>query len=122
MGWIVDKKNNHLILDGVLGSILFKVKKEKCKNNLNLRFKIDKFYPEISKPMNLKISVNQNYKKLDLSKINLNKEILMKFDCQNENINEINFDIENAFSLHDLKKGLNREKRSIILNSISIYE
>ena len=122
MGWIVDKKNNHLILDGVLGSILFKVKKEKCKNNLNLRFKIDKFYPEISKPMNLKISVNQNYKKLDLSKINLNKEILMKFDCQNENINEINFDIENAFSLHDLKKGLNREKRSVILNSISIYE
>ena len=72
--------------------------------------------------MNLKISVNQNYKKLDLSKINLNKEILMKFDCQNENINEINFDIENAFSLHDLKKGLNREKRSVILNSISIYE
>ena len=44
----------------------------------------------------------------------------MKFDCQNENINEINFEYRKNKS-YDLKKNIVK-RDSVILNSISIYD
>ena len=52
----------------------------------------------------------------------INNELTMNFNCRVNSKNKIEFNIENPKSLYDLKKGLNRNKRSIILNSLVIND
>jgi len=49
-------------------------------------------------------------------------DIIYNFECVPDKKYYINFNVENPVSLYDLKKGLNREKRSVILNSIEFIE
>ena len=49
-----------------------------------------------------------------------NNEIVLDLNCNMGNIFTLGFEFENPISLYDLRKGLNRHKRSIILKSISI--
>ena len=57
-------------------------------------------------------------KKIKLN--NYSKEFTYKFDCKSNDLVTIDFHFKEPLSLFDQKKGLNRQKNSIILNSIWI--
>ena len=60
-----------------------------------------------------------DYKISDFNTNNL-KSLILDLDCNASNIYNFTFEIDNPISLYDLNQGLNREKKSIILKSISI--
>ena len=120
MGWINNKKSNDLTLDGFFASIFFKANGENCKNDSGIKLKINKFYKQFSKSLNLRININKKFSKSFLLQDSLNNEVVLNFDCTENEVNEINFTVDNPQSLYDLKEGLSREKRSIILKSFEI--
>ena len=85
-----------------------------------IKLKINKFYKKFSKPLNLRIDINKKFSKNVLLKDNLENEVNLNFKCIVNKVNEINFTIDYPQSLYDLKEGLSREKRSIILKSFEI--
>jgi len=122
MGWERNNKIKSLILNGYFSSLLLNIEGKKCHKNSKIKFLIDKYYKNQNKPINLNIVINKNKKKMIQIKNTINNELIMKFNCKVNSKNKIEFNIENPKSLYDLKKGLNRNKRSIILNSIEIND
>ena len=120
MGWINNKESNDLTLDGFFASIFFKANGENCKDDSKIKLKIKMFYKQFSKSLNLRININKKSSKNFLLKGNFENEVVLNFNCIVNEVNEINFIIDYPQSLYDLKKGLNREKRSIILKSFEI--
>ena len=49
-----------------------------------------------------------------------NNNLTLAFDCNNGEANTLLFVVDDPKSLFDLKLGLNRSKRSIVLKSISV--
>jgi hypothetical protein len=119
MGWKADLKKTQLVAKGYNSSILFKIIGKKCQNNLKIKFDIEKNYINQKKPIEFDLILNQNVKEKIILKNN-SKQFTYKFDCKLNDLVTIDFHVKKPLSLFDQKKGLNREKNSIILNSISI--
>ena len=68
----------------------------------------------------LNLVINEDYKKKIIINTDSKKEISLKFDCKVNEINKIDFIVDQPRSLFDLKKGLSRIKKSIILKSLVI--
>ena len=120
MGW---KKNNtakKLILDGYFSSILINIEGDKCHKNSKIKISVDKYYKNEIEPINLDITINRNKKKEVIIRDATNNQLILNFDCKINSKNIIEFNVENPKSLYDLKKGLNRQKKSIILDSLTI--
>ena len=114
LGFITDKKNDHLILDGEYGVLNFIINGKRCKNDSSIILEIDSYYND--KNINIDISINQinkNYK-------NQNKKIEINFNCIENVMNTVKFKSYNSLSAYDINVGLNREKRSLIIKSILI--
>ena len=122
MGWERNNKINSLILNGYFSSLLLNIEGKKCHKNSKIKFSIDKYYKSQNEPISLNIVINNNKKKMIQIKNTINNELTMNFNCRENSKNKIEFNIENPKSLYDLKKGLNRNKRSIILNSLVIND
>ena len=122
MGWERNNKIKSLILNGYFSSLLLNIEGKKCHKNSKIKFLIDKYYKNQNEPINLNIVINNNKKKMIQIENTINNELIMNFNCKVNSKNKIEFNIENPKSLYDLKKGLNRNKRSIILNSIEIND
>ena len=122
MGWERNNKINSLILNGYFSSLLLNIEGKKCHKNSKIKFSIDKYYKSQNEPISLNIVINNNKKKMIQIKNTINNELTMNFNCRVNSKNKIEFNIENPKSLYDLKKGLNRNKRSIILNSLVIND
>jgi hypothetical protein len=120
MGWEINKKNNNLILNGYFSSLLLNIEGSKCHKNSEITFSIDKYFKSQNEPINLNIVINNSKKELTQIKDKLNNQLTLGFNCKVNENNKIEFNIENPKSLFDLKKGLNRDKRSIILNLLKI--
>ena len=120
-GWQRAENSNKIILDGYSASILFSVNGQKCKKNSKIKFTFEKYYKDNLKNFSLTSYVNNKKKKKMLITKNKN-DIIYNFECVPDKKYYINFNVENPVSLYDLKKGLNREKRSVILNSIEFIE
>jgi len=119
LGWKLDDNSNGLILDGFQSGILIKIIGNQCKVSSHLKLNIEKYYSNFNDPIKLKLFINGKEKK-DLI-IERNSEIFsLIFDCINERSNSLFFVVEKPKSLFDLKKGLSRSKRSIVLKSISV--
>ena len=117
------KKNNaanNLILDGYFSSILLNIEGEKCHKNSKIKLSINRYYKNQIEPINLDITINENRKKTVVIREATNNQLFLNFDCKINSKNIIEFNVENPKSLYDLKKGLNRQKKSIVLDSLII--
>ena len=103
-----------LYLDGEEGEIIFRINGEKCKKNTELIIEYEDFFPNHTKVISdIKITVNE---KIAETRI-LANNILVKFDCIKNSENLFYFNVIGTKSKYDLRIGLNREKRSIIIKS-----
>jgi len=119
LGWKLDDNSNGLILDGFQSGILIKIIGEQCKVRSYLKLNIEKYYSNFNDPIKLKLFINGKEKK-DLIIDRNNKIFSVIFDCINEKLNSLFFVVDKPKSLFDLKRGLSRNKRSIVLKSISV--
>lgn len=105
---------NFLFIDGEVGEIIFKIKGEKCKKNSELIIEYESFFPNnINLMSDIEIIVNG---KIVQNQI-LENNIFVKFNCKKNSENLFNFNVIGSKSEYDLRIGLNREKRSIIIKS-----
>ena len=119
LGWKLEDNYDGLILDGFQSGILIKITGEQCKVSSYLKLNIEKYYSNFNDPIKFKLIINGKEKK-DLIIDRNNKNFSMIFDCINEKSNSLLFVVDKPKSLFDLKEGLNRSKRSIVLKSISV--
>ena len=118
-GWESDN-NDQIIMNGYKSTLLFVSDSKNCESNKELKLRFKKYFDELKDPIVLKVLINEilyeNVKisndfdyKVDLSKI-----------CEKNNELKIDLIAENPRSLFDLRIGLNRKKRSIILIGLEI--
>ena len=120
IGWKKNNVDKNLILDGYFSSILLKIEGDKCHKNSKIKISVHKYYKNQIEPINIDITINRNKKKEVIIRDAINNQLVMNFDCKINSKNIIEFNVENPKSLYDLKKGLNRQKKSIILDSLVI--
>ena len=120
MGWLQDIEKNNLVIDGYFASILLKIQGMKCHKNSKIIIKLDKYFKKYNESINLNLVINEGYKQKININNDFNNEISLNFDCKVNEINKIDFIVDQPKSLFDLKKGLNRTKKSIILKSLVI--
>jgi len=120
IGWKKNNVDKNLILDGYFSSILLKIEGDKCHKNSKIKISVDKYYKNEIEPINLDITINRNKKKEVVIRDATSNQLILNFDCKINSKNIIEFNVENPKSLYDLKKGLNRQKKSIILDSLVI--
>ena len=120
LGWSKKLSSEGLVSDGYFSTIIFKTNKENCNQQSKINFSIERFFPYYKEPIRVNIFVNQIKEKTIIIDKNFINEVNFGYDCNSSNNFIIDFQIENPISLYDLRKGLNRYKRSIILKSITI--
>ena len=105
-------------MDGYFSTILFKANGKNCKNNSLIRFKLEKYYKNLLLPLEVTLVFNKNQNENII--LDKNNEFKFYFNCKVNEINTIDIIVNDPKSLFDLKKGLNKNKRSIVLKSIAI--
>ena len=119
IGWKKKLNVDGLVMDGYESGLVMIINGNHCNENSILRLKVDKFYLKKSHPINLILLINNKETKNIIINENEN-DLSIKFNCFNDRINNIFFQVDKPKSLFDKKVGLNRNKRSIILKSLSI--
>ena len=117
LGFDYDDVKKNLILDGKYGVINFKLTGDNCKKDKNMKINFEPFYGESF--MESDFEIEMNYKKKDIKLIN--NSIDFKFNCVLNYTNHLKITSRKIFSQYDKRIGLNRLKRSILINSIIIY-
>ena len=117
-GWNNSDPKIGINMEGYFSTILFRVKGKQCQKNSLIKFEIEKYFKSILLPVELTLILNKEQKE-NIS-LDGDNEFVFKFNCKLNSINIIDIIVKNPQSLFDLKKGLNRDKKSIILNSIVI--
>ena len=117
-GWNNFDIKSGISMEGYFSTMLFEVKGKNCKTDSLIELNIEKYYKNLLLPLELTLILNRNQKE-DIV-LNNNKEFVFKFNCKLNEINTIDINVQNPKSLFDLKRGLNRVKKSIVLNSITI--
>ena len=118
-GWEKDKKNQ-IIMNGLKSTLLLNFDRKNCEENKKLVLKFQKYFDQVRDPIILKVLLNDIlYEDISI-KNNLDYEIDISKICKNNNLFKIDLIADNPKSLFDLRTGLNRKKRSIILNEIEI--
>jgi hypothetical protein len=120
MGWSKELDSEGLVADGYYSTIIFKATKNKCIKSGIINLTIERYFPHYKKPIKINLFLNKVKQKTILLNDDLHNEINLSFNCFLTDNFIIDFEIENPVSLYDLRKGLNRYKRSIIIKSISI--
>ena len=117
LGWEIND-NNEAIMNGHNSSMIFELQKELCNNNLEILFDFRKYFEELDDSIILDIKLNDiYYDKLEIVN-NFKYSINISKECKQSPYLKIDFFVHNPSSLYDLKKGLNRKKRSFIINKI----
>ena len=118
IGWETQNQIQGLISYGYNSSLILKIKGISCKKKNKIKFDIEKYYKDTEN--NIKLSILSENKKIKSYNSNEFKNLVLEINCNASNVYNFIFEIDNPTSLYDQKKGLNREKKSIILKSISI--
>ena len=118
IGWEIQNKDQGFVSYGYSSSLLLKIKDISCEKKNRIKFDIEKYYKDLER--NIKFSLTDGYNKIVHFGTNNLESLILDLDCNASNIYNFTFEIDNPISLYDLKQGLNREKKSIILKSISI--
>ena len=118
-GWEENKKNQ-IIMNGFKSTLLLNFDGKNCEGNKKLVLRFKKYFDQVRDPIILKVLLNDIlYENISI-KDNLDYKIDISKICKNNNLFKIDLIANNPKSLFDLKIGLNRKKRSIILNEIEI--
>ena len=119
-GWESDN-NNQIIMNGFKSTLLFNFNND-CQNNKELILRFQKYFHQIKNPVILKVILNENpHENISISN-NFDYEINISKICEKNNELKIDLVAYDPISLFDLKIGLNRKKRSIILKEIEITQ
>jgi len=116
LGFDYDYVKKNLILDGKYGVINFKLPGDDCKKEKNMKINFEPLYDESFLVSDFEIEMN--YKKKNITLIN--NSIHFKFNCISNYTNHLKITSRKLFSEYDKKLGLNRLKRSILINSIEV--
>ena len=116
-GFDYDDVKKNLILDGKYGVINFKLTGNNCKKDKNIKIDFEPFYNDSFLESDFEIEMNYKKKNIELT----NNTIHFKFNCISNYTNHLKITSNKLFSQLDKKIGLNRLKRSILINSIIIY-
>ena len=120
-GWEEDKKNQ-IIMNGFKSTLLLNFDRKNCEKNKKLVLRFQKYFDQVRGPIILKVLLNDIlYENISI-KNNLDYEIDISKICKNNNLFKIDLIANNPKSLFDLRIGLNRKKRSVILNEIVIVK
>tara|TARA_X000000950_G_scaffold158627_1_gene194434 strand:+ start:797 stop:2890 length:2094 start_codon:yes stop_codon:yes gene_type:complete len=118
-GWEEDKKNQ-IIMNGYKSTLLLNFDRKNCEINKKLVLRFQKYFDQVKDPIILKVLINEIfYGDIKITN-NLDYEIDLYKICKNNNQFKIDLIADNPKSVFDLRIGLNRKKRSIILNEIEI--
>ena len=105
---------NSLYLDGEEGEIIFRINGKKCTKNTELIIEYENFFSNNTKIIpNVEIIINGKIVKNQI----LENNIFVNFNCKKNSENFFNLNVIGAKSEYDLRIGLNREKRSLIIKS-----
>ena len=118
-GWEEDKKNQ-IIMNGYKSTLLLNFDRKKCEINKKLVLRFKKYFDQVKDPIILKVLLNEIFYENIRITNNLDYEIDISKICKNNNQFKIDLMADNPKSEFDLRSGLNRKKRSIILNEIEI--
>jgi len=118
-GWEEDKKNQ-IIMNGYKSTLLLNFDKKNCEINKKLVLRFQKYFDQVKDPIILKVLINEIFYGDIRITNNLDYEIDLYKICKNNNQFKIDLIADNPKSVFDLRIGLNRKKRSIILNEIEI--
>ncbi len=118
IGWETQNQIQGLISYGYNSSLFLKIKGISCEKKNQIKFDIEKYYKDTEN--NIKFSIISENKKIKSYNSNEFKNLVLEINCNSSNVYNFIFEIDNPNSLYDQKKGLNREKKSIILKSVSI--
>ena len=120
-GWEENKKNQ-IIMNGSKSTLLLNSDGKNCEKNKKIVLRLQKYFDQVRDPIILKVLLNDIlYEDISI-KNNLDYEIDISKICKNNNLFKIDLIANNPKSLFDLRIGLNRKKRSIILNEIVIVK
>ena len=118
-GWEIDKKNQ-IIMNGYESTLLIDFDRKNCEKNKKIILRFQKYFDHVRNPIILKVILNEIlYENIRILN-NYDYEIDISKICKNHNGLKIDLIADNPKSLFDLRNGLNRKKRSIILNEIEI--
>ena len=118
-GWEEDKKNQ-IIMNGFKSTLLLNSDRKNCEKNKKLVLRLQKYFDQVRDPIILKVLLNDILYENISFRDNIDYEIDISKVCKNNNLFKIDLIADNPKSLFDLRTGLNRKKRSIILNEIEI--
>ena len=118
IGWEIQNKDQGFVSYGYTSSLILKIKGISCKKKNRIKFHFEKYYKDHEN--DIKFSINDVDHKISNFNTNNLESLILDLDCNASNIYTFTFEIDNPISLYDLKQGLNRDKKSIILKSISI--
>ncbi len=120
-GWEFDHEKRKFVSLGNVSSMIFELDSNLCNNKFNLRFDLKKYFNHLNSLKNLKI-INQNNQTSKIININNISDFALEIDndCSNSNKLKINFYFDNPISKYDIRAGLNRKKRAIVLNQFKI--
>ncbi|WP_440939481.1 DUF6311 domain-containing protein [Candidatus Pelagibacter sp.] len=120
LGWEFDKKNKKFASVGLSSTLIFQIDKNLCKRNINLQFDFDKYFENQDNLKEIKVIINNLIEK----NIFLNDEPYFNVElfknCSENNTVKLDFYYNNPISKYELRSGLNRKKRAIIINSIQV--
>ena len=107
-------------MNGYKSTLLLNFDRKNCEKNKKLVFRFQKYFDQVRDPIILKVLLNDIlYENISITN-NLDYEINLSKICKNNNLHKIDLIADNPKSLFDLRIGLNRKKRSVILNEIEI--
>ena len=115
-GFEYDDKKKNLILDGKYGVLNFRLKGTSCIKDKKIQIKFEPFYNDSFKQTDFEIEINKEKKNIEL----INNSLNFKFNCIPNFTNHLKITSYKLFSQYDKRIGLNRLKRSILINSITI--
>ncbi len=118
-GWERDN-SNQIIMNGYKSSLLFDFNKKNCENKKKLILKFKKYFAQVRDPVVLKVSLNEIYYENITIINNLDYKVEISSICKKDNKLKIDLIAIDPKSLFDLRNGLNRKNRSIILNEIEL--
>ena len=120
LGWEYDNNQKKFVSLGYNSSMIFEMDENICKQNLNLRFYLEKYFKNYNELNNMSVFVNNTlFKKVKVNDI-FDFNLQIPKDCFNNEYIKIDFYYDNPISKFDNRIGLNRKKRAIIFNQIKI--
>ena len=118
IGWEPTNKDLGLVSYGYNSSLFLKIEGLSCEKKNRIKFHVEKYYKDLEN--SIKISLKDGNSEIINFDTNNLENLVLDLNCNATNIYSFTFEIDNPISLYDLRQGLNREKKSIVLKSISI--